>query len=112
MPVDPLPASLRWPLRTACVVAEDDWTVYLLRCADGSLYTGVARDLARRLRQHNGELVGGAQYTRGRRPVALLWSESCADRSTAQRREASIKKLSRREKLSLCSAGPPELPAD
>ena len=93
-------------------MAEEAWAVYLLRCADGSLYTGVARDLARRLRQHNGELVGGAQYTRGRRPVKLLWSESCPDRSTAQRREAAIKKLTRREKLSLCSAVPPALPAD
>jgi putative endonuclease len=78
-----------------------DWHVYLLRCADGSLYTGVARDLQRRVRQHNGELVGGAAYTRGRRPVVLLWSESCPDRSTAQQREAAIKALPRRRKLQL-----------
>jgi putative endonuclease len=77
------------------------WWVYLLRCADDSLYTGVARDPERRLRQHNGELAGGAAYTRGRRPVQLLWSEACADRSAAQRREAAIKRLSRAEKLAL-----------
>lgn len=80
---------------------EPGWAVYLLRCADGSLYTGIARDLPRRLRQHNGELAGGARYTRGRRPVSLLWSETCPDRSAAQVREAAIKKLTREQKLAL-----------
>ena len=80
---------------------ETGWQVYLLRCADGTLYTGVARDLQRRLRQHNGELTGGPRYTSGRRPVTLLWSESAVDRSEAQQREAAIKRLSRREKLAL-----------
>jgi putative endonuclease len=78
-----------------------DWQVYLVRCADGSLYAGIARDLRRRLRQHNGELAGGARYTRGRRPVELLWSEPCADRSRAQSREAEIRRLSRARKLEL-----------
>jgi len=77
------------------------WHVYILRCADGSLYTGVARDLQRRLLQHNGALAGGSRYTRGRRPVELLWSDVEVDRSAAQRREASIKKLSRDQKLRL-----------
>jgi putative endonuclease len=77
------------------------WYVYILRCADGSLYTGVARDLQRRLLQHNGELTGGSRYTRGRRPVELLWSVAESDRSAAQRREAAIKKLSRDQKLRL-----------
>ena len=77
------------------------WHVYILRCADGSLYTGVARDLQRRLLQHNGELAGGSRYTRGRRPVELVWSGTEEDRSAAQRREASIKKLCREEKLRL-----------
>lgn len=77
------------------------WRVYVLQCADGSLYTGVALDVEKRLRQHNGELAGGPRYTRGRRPVNLLWSEPAADRSTAQQREAAIKRLSRREKLAL-----------
>ncbi len=79
------------------------WYVYLLRCADDTLYTGIARDLQRRLRQHNGELAGGPRYTRGRRPVALLWSEEAADRGAASQREAAIKRLSRREKLALAS---------
>ena len=77
------------------------WQVYILECADGSLYTGIAADLSRRLRQHNGELVGGPKYTRGRRPVRLLWSEPAADRGAAQQREASIKALSRAAKLTL-----------
>ena len=78
-----------------------DWSVYILECADGTLYTGIARDLHRRLRQHNGELVGGPKYTSGRRPVKLLWSECAVDRSQAQQREAAIKGLDRPEKLSL-----------
>lgn len=78
-----------------------DWYVYILECADGSLYTGVARDLERRLRQHNGELIGGPRYTRGRRPVNLLWSAPAGDRSVAQQREAAIKNLSREAKLEM-----------
>lgn len=77
------------------------WSVYVLQCADGSLYTGVARDLEKRLRQHNGELAGGPRYTSGRRPVQLLWSAPAVDRSAAQQREAAIKKLSRASKWRL-----------
>ena len=77
------------------------WYVYILRCADGTLYTGVTRDLDRRLAQHNGERAGGPRYTRGRRPVALAWSEAAVDRGSAQRRESEIKQLSRREKMRL-----------
>ena len=77
------------------------WYVYILRCADGTLYTGVARDLHKRLLQHNGERSGGPRYTRGRRPVHLAWSDVAADRSAAQRREALIKRLSRNQKLLL-----------
>ena len=80
-----------------------DWTVYILRCADDTLYTGVARDLEKRLRQHNGELAGGPRYTQGRRPVALLWSEPATDRSSAQQREAAIKRLPRPQKLALAA---------
>lgn len=79
------------------------WHVYILECADGTLYTGVARDLAQRLRQHNGERPGGPKYTRGRRPVTLLWSAAAPDRGAAQQREAAIKKLSRRRKLELAA---------
>ncbi|WP_108164351.1 GIY-YIG nuclease family protein [Saccharospirillum sp. MSK14-1] len=77
------------------------WFVYILRCADNSLYTGVTTDPERRLREHNGELVGGARYTRARRPVTLVYTEVCANRSEAGRREAAIKSQSRRQKLAL-----------
>jgi len=79
----------------------EGWHVYVLRCADGTLYTGVTRDLQKRLSQHNGMQAGGPKYTRGRRPVQLMWSDTAADRSTAQQQEAAIKKLSRVEKLRL-----------
>ena len=82
-------------------MADRSWFVYIVRCADGTLYTGVAADLERRLRQHNGELKGGARYTMGRRPVQLLWSETSPDRGAAQRRESAIKKLERSEKSAL-----------
>ncbi len=77
------------------------WYVYMLRCADDSLYTGVTTDPARRLRQHNGELVGGAKYTRLRRPVAMIWQELHPDRSSAAKREYAIKQLPRQAKLKL-----------
>ncbi len=82
----------------------------MLRCADGSLYTGVTRDLARRIRQHNGELVGGANYTRARRPVTAVWKEEWENRSAAQVREAEVKRLSRRKKLSLVRSSPLKIP--
>jgi len=88
------------------------WCVYLLRCADGTLYTGVTRDLNRRLRQHNGEIAGGARYTRSRRPVDVLWYETHAARGDAQRAEARIKGLPRRAKLQLSRRGPPMPPGD
>lgn len=77
------------------------WHVYIIECADGSLYTGIATDLERRVRQHNGEQAGGPRYTRSRRPVRLLWSETARDRSVAQQREAAIKNLDRMAKLRL-----------
>ncbi len=86
-------------------IPQADWSVYILKCADGTLYTGIARDLARRLRQHNGEITGGPKYTSGRRPVDLLWSEPATDRSAAQVREAAIKNLSRGDKLLLAAGG-------
>lgn len=75
------------------------WHVYLLECADRTLYCGVTRDLARRLDQHNGLAPGGARYTRPRRPVRLAASLPCPDRSEACRLEARIKRLPRGRKL-------------
>lgn len=80
---------------------QEGWWVYMLRCADGSLYTGVTTDLQRRLAQHNGERTGGARYTRCRRPVELVWQEPGHDRSSAHRREAALKRLPRQSKLAL-----------
>ena len=77
------------------------WRVYLLQCADQSLYAGVTTDLARRIQQHNGQLAGGARFTRARRPVALVWSEACDSRSDAQQREQALRRLSREQKLAL-----------
>ena len=67
--------------------------VYMVECADGTLYTGVSTDIVRRIRQHNGELKGGAGYTRSRRPVRLVWSEVADDRGCAQRREYVVRRL-------------------
>lgn len=75
--------------------------VYILQCGDGSLYTGITTDLARRVREHNGVVPGGARYTSGRRPVTLVYSENCASRSDAQQREYAIKRLSTSEKRAL-----------
>jgi len=82
------------------------WWVYLLRCADGSLYTGITTDLERRLAEHNGDGPAGARYTRSRRPVQLAWCEATATRSEASQREAAIKRLDRARKLALCATQP------
>jgi putative endonuclease len=78
--------------------------VYVLRCADGSLYTGITTDVSRRLAEHNGNGAAGARYTRSRRPVALVHAEAACDRAEALRREAAIKRLDRARKLALCAA--------
>jgi putative endonuclease len=82
------------------------WFVYLLRCADNSLYTGITTDLNRRLDEHNGENNSskGARYTRHRRPVVLVYSEALANRTTASQREYAIKQLSRTAKEQLISS--------
>ena len=77
----------------------DGWFVYVLRCADGTLYTGITKDLARRIRQHNDGTA--SRYTRSRRPVKLVYQESERSQSLALKREAKIKKLTRQTKLAL-----------
>jgi len=79
---------------------ESVWHVYILRCADDTLYTGVTIDLTRRISEHN-ESLKGAKYTRVRRPVSLVYSETFESRSSACVREAAIKKLTRDEKSRL-----------
>jgi putative endonuclease len=77
------------------------WYVYILRCADDTLYTGVTTDPERRLQEHNAGGRLAARYTRSRRPVLLLHQETAGSRAQACRREAAIKKLSRDAKLAL-----------
>lgn len=81
------------------------YLVYILRCGDGTLYTGCTNDLDRRLRVH--QAGRGAKYTRSRLPVELVYREAVPDRSAALRREAAIKRMDRRAKLALIAAGPP-----
>ena len=81
------------------------WLVYLLECADGTLYCGVTNNMDRRLNQHNGQIPGGARYTRGRRPVRLLASRACAGKSTALRFEKAVKSRARAHKLQFLLSG-------
>ncbi len=80
---------------------NNGWYVYMVRCCDGSLYTGVARDPGRRLEEHNGRRAGGARYTRSRRPVTLVYTEAARDQAAACRREAELKDWPRARKLAL-----------
>ncbi len=77
------------------------WHVYIVRCADDSLYTGCTNDLLKRVATHNAGK--GARYTRSRLPVSVVWSVRVKDRSAALSREAKLKQLSRAEKLALIS---------
>jgi len=77
------------------------WFVYLLQCADDTLYCGITTNLEKRIRQHNGEIIGGAKYTKARQPCKLVYSETVKNRSEASKREHAIKKLTRPAKLAL-----------
>ena len=79
----------------------EGWSVYIVRCADGSLYTGIATDVARRVEEHNENNLSGARYTRTRRPVVLVYEEAAATRSAAGRREYEVKQMRREEKEAL-----------
>ena len=75
--------------------------IYLVRCSDDSLYCGWTTDLKRRIDAHNGHISGGAKYTRGRRPVTLVYAESFHQKQEAQRREYAIKRMTKTKKLRL-----------
>lgn len=77
------------------------WIVYIVSCADDSLYTGITIDLARRIHEHNNDNKKGAKYTRVRRPVRPVYQEVCDNRAHASRREFELKKLSRSKKMQL-----------
>ena len=81
----------------------NDWFVYIVRCADDSLYTGITKDVDRRIQEHNEGDKLAAKYTRARRPVVLVYQETCESRSAATKREIEIKLLSRTEKKHLLS---------
>ena len=76
------------------------YKLYILECVDKTLYTGITTDLQRRIKEHNSSDLG-AKYTRGRRPVKLVFSKKFKNRSYASKEESKIKKLSRKEKLKI-----------
>ena len=78
---------------------ESTWKLYMLRCRDGSLCTGITTDVEKRLEAHRSGK--GAKYTRGRGPLELVYQEECGDHSTALKREIEIKALTREGKLNL-----------
>ena len=81
-----------------------EFSLYILMCSDGSLYTGIAVDVARRLAQHNGEKPKGARYTSARRPVRLVYEAKFPSRSAALKEEIRIKRLTRDQKRALVAA--------
>jgi putative endonuclease len=78
---------------------ETTWKLYILRCRDGSLYTGITTDVEKRFAAHNAGK--GAKYTRGRGPLELVYTEECGDRSAALKRELEVKAMSREEKIAI-----------
>ena len=84
---------------------ENEWELYILRCGDGTLYTGIARDADKRLAMHRSGK--GAKYTRGRGPLTLCYREVCPDHGPALRREYAVKQLTREEKELLIKSGSP-----
>ena len=83
---------------------QNNWLIYILKCKDGSLYCGITNNLAKRLKQHKGEVKGGAKYTRSHWPCKLVYKEKSASRSEALQRESAIKKMSKDEKQSLINS--------
>ncbi len=79
----------------------DNWYVYMVRCADTSLYTGITKNIARRIDEHNHSRRSSSAYTRARRPVELVYQEAIQTRSKASKREYQIKRLSKKEKEEL-----------
>jgi len=77
------------------------WQVYIVCCADGSLYTGITTDLDRRIQEHNSQTQTAARYTRYRQPVELVYNEAARSRGAAAKREYAIKQLDRTQKLAL-----------
>jgi putative endonuclease len=81
--------------------SKTSYFLYIIQCSDGTLYTGISNNIEKRLRQHNGEIVGGAFYTRNKRPVKLVHKEEYETHLEAARREIEIKKFTRKRKEKL-----------
>ena len=86
------------------IIPQKKWLIYILECRDGSLYCGITNNIEKRLKQHEGEIKGGAKYTRSHWPCKLVYKEKSASRSEALQREIEIKKMSKIEKQSLISS--------
>ena len=86
---------------------EQSWKLYILRCGDGTLYTGITVDVAHRFQMH--QSGKGAKYTRGRGPLELVYMEECGTHSDALQREITIKRLSRQEKMKLIENNEPDI---
>ena len=84
---------------------QNNWLIYILKCGDGSFYCGITNNIERRLKQHKGEIIGGAKYTRSHWPCKLVYKEKSASRSEASQRELVIKKMSKDDKHSLINLG-------
>jgi putative endonuclease len=81
-----------------------NWYLYMVQTGSGMLYTGISTDPVRRLRQHSGELAGGAKALRGKGPLTLVYQQPVADKSTAAKAEYQLKQLSRSAKLALAAS--------
>ena len=86
------------------ITLQKKWLIYILECRDGSLYCGITNNIEKRLKQHKGEIIGGAKYTRSHWPCKLVYEEKSASRSDASQREAIIKKMSKIEKQTLINS--------
>ena len=85
-------------------ILQNNWLIYILECVDGSLYCGITNNIEKRLKQHKGEIIGGAKYTRSHWPCKLVYEEKSTSRSEALKREAIIKKMSKVEKQTLVNS--------
>ena len=86
------------------IMPQKNWLIYILECRDGSLYCGITNNIEKRLKQHKGEIKGGAKYTRSHWPCKLVYKEKSASRSEALQREIVIKKMSKVEKQTLVNS--------
>ena len=82
-------------------ITKKIWTIYILECGDKTLYCGITNNLERRMRQHRGEVNGGAKYTRSRKPFRVAYTEEVLTRSEALKREFIIKKMTKLDKAEL-----------